>query len=143
MPRPVLYSLTMKLPRTALRQLERHAARPCTTPLLRPCVHSRQHATPRPSQSPTRTYASISASELQFGQPVHETHPHILAAGELTPGITAQEYADRRSALSSLLDADLTEESAKITALQTQQQLAYQALAITNSSAQNVLRLFQ
>jgi flagellin len=49
----------------------------------------------------------------------------------------------RSSALSSLLDADLTEESAKITALQTQQQLAYQALAITNSSAQNVLRLFQ
>ncbi|GGD44262.1 flagellin [Aureimonas glaciei] len=49
----------------------------------------------------------------------------------------------RSAALSSLLDADLTEESAKITALQTQQQLAYQALAITNSSAQNVLRLFQ
>ncbi|KAB5542870.1 peptidase M24, structural domain-containing protein [Coniochaeta sp. 2T2.1] len=96
----------MKLPRTALRQLERHAARPCTAPLLRPCLHTTRHTTTRPSQPPTRTYASISASELQFGQPVHETHPHLLAAGELTPGITAQEYADRRSALSSLLPPD-------------------------------------
>ena len=26
--------------------------------------------------------ASIAASELQFGQPVHETHPHLLKAGE-------------------------------------------------------------
>lgn len=33
---------------------------------------------------PQRAYASISASELQFGQPVHETHPHLLDAGEGT-----------------------------------------------------------
>jgi flagellin len=49
----------------------------------------------------------------------------------------------RQNALSELLDADLTEESAKVTALQTQQQLAYQALSIGNSSSQNILRLFQ
>lgn len=24
----------------------------------------------------------MSAADLQFGQPVHETHPHILKAGE-------------------------------------------------------------
>ncbi|KAI9151870.1 xaa-pro dipeptidase app [Paramyrothecium foliicola] len=41
----------------------------------------------------------VPASELLFGQPVHETHPHLLKAGELTHGITAQEYADRRAAL--------------------------------------------
>lgn len=29
-----------------------------------------------------RTYASISAAELKFGQPLHETHPHILSPGE-------------------------------------------------------------
>ncbi|KAI1478084.1 Creatinase/aminopeptidase [Daldinia eschscholtzii] len=47
-----------------------------------------------------RTYSTaVSASDLLFGQPVHETHPHILAPGELTPGITAQEYHDRRAAL--------------------------------------------
>ncbi|KAK7223472.1 hypothetical protein V2G26_011475 [Clonostachys chloroleuca] len=48
-----------------------------------------------------RGYATtyVSAADLQFGQPVYETHPHILNPGELTPGITAQEYADRRAAL--------------------------------------------
>ncbi|CAG8983936.1 hypothetical protein HYALB_00006904 [Hymenoscyphus albidus] len=53
--------------------------------------------------SSRRSYASISAAELQFGQPVHETHPHLLQAGEITPGITAQEYADRRSKLAASL----------------------------------------
>ncbi|KAL7946542.1 hypothetical protein V8C42DRAFT_320976 [Trichoderma barbatum] len=40
----------------------------------------------RPSSyifSPRRSYSSvISAANLLFGQPVHETHPHILKAGE-------------------------------------------------------------
>ncbi|KAH8601186.1 putative Xaa-Pro aminopeptidase [Bisporella sp. PMI_857] len=53
--------------------------------------------------SQARNYASISAAELQFGQPVHETHPHLLRAGEVTPGITAQEYADRRARLAASL----------------------------------------
>ncbi|EXV05686.1 peptidase M24 family protein [Metarhizium robertsii] len=48
-----------------------------------------------------RSYSAVavSAADLKFGQPVYETHPHILKAGELTPGIAAQEYADRRAAL--------------------------------------------
>lgn len=50
-----------------------------------------------------RAYASISAAELKFGQPLHETHPHILNPGELTPGITALEYAHRRSRLANRL----------------------------------------
>ena len=50
-----------------------------------------------------RSYASISAAECQFGQPVHETHPHLLGPGELTPGITAQEYANRRTELAKQL----------------------------------------
>ncbi|KYK55086.1 xaa-pro dipeptidase app [Drechmeria coniospora] len=52
-----------------------------------------------PALSRRRQYGSVSAANLTFGQPVHETHPHILKPGELTPGITAQEYADRRAAL--------------------------------------------
>lgn len=100
----------MKLPRTAFRQIERRLAETQTVPLLRPssCLQSicRQRTTPRSSPPANRGYATISASELQFGQPVHETHPHLLAPGELTPGITAQEYADRRSRLASLLPAD-------------------------------------
>lgn len=69
-----------------------------------------------------RTYASVSAADLQFGQPVYETHPHLLRPGEsaytslfwntstnaflVTPGITAQEYADRRAKLAASLPAD-------------------------------------
>lgn len=46
------------------------------------------------------------ASQLLFGQPVHETHPHLLAPGELTPGITAVEYHERRAALCHSLPRD-------------------------------------
>ncbi|KAL8799157.1 MAG: hypothetical protein Q9182_006094 [Xanthomendoza sp. 2 TL-2023] len=54
----------------------------------------------------SRSYASVSAADLRFGQPLHETHPHLLKAGELTPGITALEYAQRRSKLASKLPKD-------------------------------------
>ncbi|KAI9818832.1 MAG: hypothetical protein M1827_007653 [Pycnora praestabilis] len=53
--------------------------------------------------SNSRSYGSISATDLQFGQPVHETHPHLLKAGEITPGISAVEYAQRRSKLAAAL----------------------------------------
>jgi len=48
-----------------------------------------------------RGYAS--AAELRFGQPLHETHPHLLQPGELTPGITALEYHERRAKLARAL----------------------------------------
>lgn len=52
----------------------------------------------------TRAWSSqVSAADLEFGQPVHETHPHLLKAGELTPGITALEYFERRAKLADLL----------------------------------------
>lgn len=37
------------------------------------------------------------------GQPLPETHPHLLAPGELVPGITAAEFAQRRQALGNAL----------------------------------------
>lgn len=49
----------------------------------------------------------------------------------------------RKSALGDLVDADMTEESARIQSLQVKQQLAYEALAIRNNSASSILRLFQ
>jgi len=71
------------------------------------------------------------------------------ALGALTTRITLQdEFASKisdaiDSGVSRLIDADMEEESAKLSALQTQQQLAVQSLSIANSSGQNILRLFQ
>ncbi len=42
-----------------------------------------------------------------------------------------------------LVDADMNEESTKLKALQTQQQLGIQALSIANSDSQNILSLFR
>ncbi len=49
----------------------------------------------------------------------------------------------RTSALSALVDTNMEEESARVQSLQVKQQLAYQALSISNGTAQNILRLFQ
>ncbi|NDW07068.1 flagellin C [Jiella sp. 40Bstr34] len=43
----------------------------------------------------------------------------------------------------SLVDADMTEESTRLKALQTQQQLGVQALSIANNSSQSLLSLFR
>ncbi|SIQ02406.1 flagellin [Rhizobium sp. RU35A] len=42
-----------------------------------------------------------------------------------------------------LVDADMNEESTRLKALQTQQQLGIQSLSIANANAQNILQLFQ
>jgi intermediate cleaving peptidase 55 len=63
----------------------------------------------------------VAADELKFGQPLFETHPHLLRPGEsmrgpsinpsqdvilmrvVTPGIKAIEYYQRRQKLAELL----------------------------------------
>ncbi len=47
------------------------------------------------------------------------------------------------SGIGNLVDANMAEESAKLTALQTKQQLGVQALSIANASPQTILSLFQ
>jgi flagellin len=47
------------------------------------------------------------------------------------------------SGVGKLVDANMEQESSKLSALQTQQQLAIQSLSIANSSAQNILSLFK
>nr|MBP8938687.1 flagellar hook associated protein [Agrobacterium sp.] len=42
-----------------------------------------------------------------------------------------------------LVDADMNEESTRLKALQTQQQLAIQSLSIANTSSENILSLFR
>lgn len=69
--------------------------------------------------------------------------------GSLSSRIDLQsEFANTLSdsiqtGISRLVDADMEAESAKLTALQTQQQLAIQSLSIANSNAQNILTLFR
>lgn len=48
-----------------------------------------------------------------------------------------------KSSIGALIDADLEEESTRLKALQTQQQLGLQSLSIANSASQNVLSLFR
>ena len=43
----------------------------------------------------------------------------------------------------ALVDADMNEESTKLKALQTQQQLGIQSLSIANSNSENILSLFR
>jgi flagellin len=48
-----------------------------------------------------------------------------------------------KEGLGALVDADLAEESARLTALQTRQQLATQSLSIANQQSQSLLSLFR
>jgi flagellin len=51
--------------------------------------------------------------------------------------------ATMEKGIGRLVDADMNEESTRLKALQTQQQLAIQALSIANSDSQNILSLFR
>jgi flagellin len=69
--------------------------------------------------------------------------------GSISSRISLQEdFAAKLSdtmeqGIGRLVDADMNEESTKLKALQTQQQLAIQALSIANSDSQNILSLFR
>jgi len=71
------------------------------------------------------------------------------ALGALSARIDMQDsYSSKlsdaiESGVSRLVDADMEEESARLSALQTQQQLAVQSLSIANSSSQNIMSLFR
>ncbi len=56
---------------------------------------------------------------------------------------TNQLYDSVKEGLGSIVDADLAEESARLTSLQTKQQLAVQSLSIANQTPQTLLSLFR
>lgn len=58
---------------------------------------------------------------------------------EFTKGL----MEDTTTGIGRLVDADMEEESSKLTALQTQQQLAVQSLSIANNAPKNILTLFR
>ncbi|KAJ1910620.1 aminopeptidase [Tieghemiomyces parasiticus] len=49
---------------------------------------------------------SVPGTTQAIGQPTPETHPHLMTTGEVTPGITAAEYALRRRKLLERLPAE-------------------------------------
>lgn len=80
-----IYSLpiiAMKPRKTLLVQL--HRAVNCTRWPLFPSVTSTTLPVKLPANRQSRAYTSVSvsAANLSFGQPLHETHPHLLRAGE-------------------------------------------------------------
>ncbi|UOM34293.1 flagellin [Acuticoccus sp. I52.16.1] len=66
-----------------------------------------------------------------------------LARAESQETFVAALMDANERAVGALIDANMEEESTKLRALQTQQQLSVESLAIANASAQNVLALFQ
>ncbi|MDO1581025.1 flagellin [Rhizobium oryzicola] len=69
--------------------------------------------------------------------------------GALNKGIDLQKsfvsdlMGSIKTGVGKLVDADMNEESTRLKALQTQQQLGIQALSIANNDSQNILKLFQ
>lgn len=62
---------------------------------------------------------------------------------ELQSDFVSKQADSLKSGVSAMVDADMEEASARLTALQTQQQLGIQALSIANQSPQTVLSLFK
>ncbi|CAI9103579.1 OLC1v1002090C1 [Oldenlandia corymbosa var. corymbosa] len=54
----------------------------------------------------SRVYSTNKVHDV--GQPTAATHPHLLREGEITPGITADEYLSRRKRLLELLPSNST-----------------------------------
>ena len=62
---------------------------------------------------------------------------------ESQTSFTSQQMDAIERGIGQLIDADMNAESARLSALQVQQQLGIQALSIANSSSQNILTLFR
>ena len=77
----------------------------------------------------------VSASLARLGTASKSFGTHLTFVGKLQDTLEA--------GVGNLVDADLAKESARLTALQTKQQLGVQALSIANSSTSILLGLFR
>lgn len=78
---------------------------------------------------------NLSLALAKMGTAAKAYDMHLTFVGKLRDAID--------SGVSNIVDADLARESARIQALQTKQQLGYQALAIANQTPQSLLSLFR
>ena len=83
----------------------------------------------------TAAIAQVSTALSKLGTGSKSLTSHLTFVGKLQDSIDA--------GVGNLVDADLAKESAKLTSLQTKQQLGVQALSIANSSSQSILSLFR
>ena len=78
---------------------------------------------------------SATTADLQTANP---------SVAELQAGtIALRDWDEIENGIGNLVDADLAKESARLTALQTKQQLGVQALSIANQSSSILLGLFR
>jgi flagellin len=78
---------------------------------------------------------NVSTALSKLGTGAKSLASHLTFVGKLQDSIDA--------GVGNLVDADLAKESAKLTSLQTKQQLGVQALSIANSSSSGLLSLFR
>jgi len=97
---------------------------------------------------------TISDADINAAMVKVETALSKLTTGAAALGASKSQIDSQKSFLSglsdsiekgvgTLVDADMNKESARLSALQVQQQLGVQALSIANSSNQNILSLFR
>lgn len=79
--------------------------------------------------------ANVSTALSKLGTGSKSLASHLTFIGKLQDSIDA--------GIGNLVDADLAKESAKLTALQTKQQLGVQALTIANQMPQTIMALFK
>lgn len=79
--------------------------------------------------------ANVSTALSKLGTGSKSLSSHLTFIGKLQDSIDA--------GIGNLVDADLAKESAKLTALQTKQQLGVQALSIANQLPQTIMSLFR
>ena len=78
---------------------------------------------------------NVSTALSKLGTGAKSLNSHLTFVGKLQDSID--------SGVGNLVDADLAKESARLTSLQTKQQLGVQALSIANSSSSSLLSLFR
>ncbi|MFN3522362.1 MAG: flagellin [Phenylobacterium sp.] len=79
--------------------------------------------------------SSVTASLAELGAQAKQIEKHVTFVSKL------QDVLE--TGIGNLVDADIAKESARLQALQVQQQLGAQALSIANSAPQIILQLFQ
>ena len=83
----------------------------------------------------TASLANVNSALGDLGAQAKQIEAHNLFVSKLTDVL--------ETGVGNLVDADLAKESARLQALQVQQQLGAQALSIANQSPQVILSLFK